>query len=322
MIHLHPTAKPWTPRNPLSPRNQPVTTLLARSLDRAQSSRESSPSESLYQAPIEIPEIKLQEPPKVAPKPKPLYSEMITKSPYYQMSDGVRVKIDPEERVVRPAPSPSSEKRILSIDEIEARYEHDPYDGYRRDYGNHLLDEIALSVYEDMKSFESFARRIVALPKDSFYELQAIRYSIDAKYRYYQRTLHHFVMGKVRNLVEYYMREFANAYNPVFIGWFNQLQGFMTEDKYVPFPYMTHFHENSFNQFIYRELMAIIMMLRERILRVDQHLISPIPSEFIMNSHYNSVRYMWNEEQLNYIHDNLYKIYHAIGKLIDYKISY
>ncbi len=304
MIHLQPAAKPWTPR---SPRNRPLT-----------------PSESLYQAPIEIPEIKLQEPPKVVPKPKPLYSEMATKSPYYQMSGGVRVKIDSEERVIRTAPSsgPDPVRRIISIDEIEVRYEHDPYDGYRRDYGNHLLDEIALSVYEDMKSFEGFARRIVALPKDSLYELQAIRYSIDAKYRYYQRTIHHFVMGKVRNLVEYYMREFANAYNPVFIGWFNQLQGFMTEDKYVPFPYMTHFHENSFNQFIYRELMAIIMMLRERILRVDQHLISPIPSEFIMNSHYNSVRYMWNEEQLNYIHDNLYKIYHAIGKLIDYKISY
>jgi hypothetical protein len=314
MLHLHPTAKPW------SPRNRPVTP---------------TPSESLYQPswllaeeqkvagsrqpPIEIPEIKLQEPPKIAPNPKPLYSEMATKGPYYQMGEGIRVKIDPE---IRPGPSSSPAMRILSIDEIEARYEHDPYDGYRQDYGNHRLEEIALSVYEDMKCFETFARRIVALPQDSFYELQVIRYIIEGKYRFYQRALHHFVMGKVRNLVEYYIREFANAYNPVFIDWFNHLQGFMTEDKYVPFPYMTHFHDKSFNQFIYRELMGIIMRLRERILRVDQHLISPIPSEFIMNSHYNNVRYMWNEEQLNYIHDNLYKIYHAIGKLIDQKISY
>lgn len=302
MSYLHLAAKPWSPRDrPISPRESLYQRMVRR-------------EESLS---IEVPEIKLEEPPKiVASRQKPLYAEMVAKQPDDSLQHSAPFQ---GAKMVASIPSPI---RISSIEEIEARYEHDPYDGNRRDYGNHRLDEIALSVYEDMKNFETFARRIVALPRDSFYELQVIRYMVDTKYRYYQRILHRFVMGKVRNLVEYYMREFANAYNPVFIDWFNQLQGFMTEDAYVRFPYITHFHENSFNQFIYRELMGIIMKLRERIHRVDQHLISPIPSEFIMNSHYNNVKYMWNEEQLNYIHDNLYKIYNAVGKLIDHKISF
>lgn len=292
---LKPTAKPWSPRN-----------------------RPESPA-----APISIPEITLQEPPKLD-RPKPLYADMASKNPIYHPlgtgtgagEGGVAVKLDKE---VHHDPAAHS---LTPIEVIEAKYEHDEYDHHRRDYSGYRLEEVALSVYEDMKSFEGFARRIVSLPQDSFYELQIIQNIISCKYRHYQRTLHHIIMGKIRTLVEYYMREFAHAYDHVFIGWFQELQKFLTEDPYVKYPYMTHFHSLSFNQFIYRDLMEVIMRLRERIMTVDRHLISPIPTEFIMNSHYNTVRHMIHEEQLNYVLHNLHKIYHAVQRLIHHKISY
>ena len=211
---------------------------------------------------------------------------------------------------------------LISIEEIEQRYINDPYDGYHRNYAERRLEEIALCVFEDMKSFEIGARRIWALPKDSFFELQAFRYMIDAKYQQYQRTIHHIVMSKVRTLIEYYMREFANAYNHEFISWYNQLQAYLTESEQVKFPYMTHFHDRSFNQFLYRDLMELVLKLRERIMMSDRHMISPIPSEFILNSHYNNIRHMINEEQFQYILCNLCKMYRGYNLLMDRKISY
>ena len=308
-IILKPSAKPWSPRN-----------------------RPESPV--CYPIPIIIPEITLQVPPKLD-RPKPLYTEMASKKPiYHQLGEGgVAVKLD-DDSLLPSAPLRGAKKVVTEraadpvaqlltpIEVIEAEYEHDEYDHHRRDYSGHRLEEVALSVYEDMKSFEGFARRIVSLPQDSFYELQIIQNIISCKYRHYQRTLHHMIMGKIRTMVEYYMREFAHAYDHVFIGWFQELQKFLTEDPYVKYPYMTHFHSLSFNQFIYRDLMEVIMKLRERIMTVDRHLISPIPTEFIMNSHYNTVRHMIHEEQLNYVLHNLHKIYHAVQRLINHKISY
>ena len=317
---LKPSAKPWSPRTrPESPASH------------------NSFAHQAIPTPIIIPEITLQEPPKLD-RPKPLYADMASKNPVYYQSCGLSVRLDVDDmstagggqsstllgsegstELQRKSSGPD---HLTPIEAIEAKYEHDEHDGYRRNYGGHRLEELTLSVYEDMKSFEGFARRIVALPQDAFYELQVIKYLVESKYRHYQRTLHHMIMRKIRTLVEYYMREFAHAYDHVFIGWFNHLQKYLTEDAYVKHPYMTHFNGLSFNQFIYRDLMGVIMKLRERIMTVDRHMISPIPTEFIMNSHYNTIRHMINEEQLNYVLQNLHKIYHAIQGLIDHKISY
>lgn len=317
---LKSSAKPWSPRN-----------------------RPESPRSNHFES-IVIPEITLQKPPKLD-RPKPLYAEIASSKPIYYQSGELLVRLDMDTKGAIQATGPgphqswrhiasetatfSGSRReaiirglLIPIEAIESKYEHDEYDGYRRDYGGLHLEDVALLVYEDIKSFETFARRIIKLPQDSFYELQVVKNIITSKYRHYQRTLHHLIMGKIRTLVGYYMREFAHAYDPIFIRWFNHLQEYLTEDEFVKFPYLTHFHTISFNQFIYRDLMEVIMKLRERIMTVDRHLISPIPTEFIINSHYNTVRHMIHEEQLNYVLQNLHKIYHAIQGLINHKISY
>ncbi len=287
MESLKPYAKPWSPRN------------------RLEEQVKEQEQEQEIPSPFQV---TLQDPPKL---PRP--------TPYLAAAMMAREKEKGKEMVPQ---RDLSRVRLIPIEEIEQRYTYDPFDGHRRNYAEYRLDEIALYVFEDMKSFEVGARRIWALPADSFYQIQAFRYMIDEKYQYYQRTIHHIVMCKVRTLIEYYMREFANAYNDEFIGWFNHLQAYLTESEQVKFPYMMHFHERSFNQFIYRDLMELVLKLRERIMRSDRHMISPIPSEFILNSHYNNIRHMINEEQFQYILCNLHKMYRGYNLLMDKKISY